>query len=172
MRKIFLTMVAVAMIATGAFAQTEKGKIYVGAASNLGFNNVKYDGADKSTSYFNLGAKGGYFVIDNLAINLGLNFESVSGDNGSTDFGFNIGGRYYFPPKVFLGAMFDFDSFKPKGGDSASGMGLTFEGGYAIFLNDNIAIEPALTYRLGLSDKDKGTKFNQFGINIGFGLYF
>jgi len=33
-------------------------------------------------------------------------------------------------------------------------------------------IEPSIGYRFGLSDKDKGTKVDALGAQIGIGIYF
>ena len=56
--------------------------------------------------------------------------------------------------------------------ESVSGTGLNFTAGYAAFISDRFAIEPALTYRLGLSDENDGTKANGFGVQVGLGFYF
>jgi len=181
MRKMFFTIVALAAMATSAFAQTEAGNIYVGAASDLGFTTTKagYDGA-KSEAEFGLDVNGGYFVIDNLSVNAELGFNYWSQDKDATNtFSLGVGGRYYLPMKVFFGAMFDFSSMGvshdgKSGDDRLSSMGLTLGAGYAWFLNDNVAIEPALGYRIGLSSKTEPTQYNWSGfeIKIGFGIYF
>lgn len=175
MKKIFITIVAFAAIATGAFAQTEAGKIYVGASSDLGFYYDKADGADDGASTFGLDVNGGYFVIDNLSVNaqLGFGYSKFGDADAQTEFTFGVGARYYLPMKIFFGAMFDYTSTNPGGdADAQADPGLTLGAGYALFLNDNIAIEPFVGYRLGFGDKDKGLKHNEFGIKIGFGIYF
>lgn len=176
MKKILLVL-AVSLFAFNAFAQTEKGAFRVGGAADLSFINSKFDGDDDSTNNINLGVDAGYFVIDNLSINLGLGFGYTKiGDSNATAFGVNVGARYYLPVKVFFDAAFDLTYSKAKindvSGDGLTGTGVTLMAGYAWFLNERIAIEPAIGYRLGLSNKDDGTKQNNFGVQIGFGLYF
>lgn len=174
MKKVLVVLVA-SLLAVGAFAQTEKGKFRVGGNADLSFLNTKYDGADKSDNDFNFGANAGYFVIDNLAVEAGVGFgysKDGAKDVSSTAYTLNIGARYYLPVKVFVGANFEFLGAKVGDADSATGTGLNLLAGYAIFLNDKVAIEPALGYRLGLGNKDKGTKFNQFGAQVGFSLFF
>lgn len=174
MKKIFV-LLAVSLFSVSAFAQTEKGAIRLGGNTNLGFSSLKSDGADKSNSYFNLGVDAGYFVIDNLSIDVGFGFEYAKAggaDDADTGFDVNLGARYYLPMKVFFGAAFDFQSAKYGGGDSVSGTGLTLGAGYAWFLSDKVAFEPMIGYRLGLTDKDKGTKYNAFGLQMGVSVFF
>jgi hypothetical protein len=174
--KRILFILAVSLFTVSAMAQTEKGKIRLGGDLDLSFLNVKpdIDGA-KATNTFNLGVNGGYFVIDNLSVNAGLAFgyEKAGGDDdAATAFGFSLGARYYLQSKIFFGGDFDIISSKYGDEDSFTGTGFTPSIGYAWFVKDNIAIEPALGYRLGLSNKDDGTKFNGFGLNIGLSVHF
>jgi hypothetical protein len=173
--KRILFILAVSLFTVSAMAQTEKGKIRLGGDLDLSFLNTKYDyeGAKASNS-FNLGVNGGYFVIDNLSVNAGLGFDYTKAggdDDALTTFGFSLGARYYLQSKIFFGGDFDIISQK-YGDDSFTGTGFTPSIGYAWFVKDNIAIEPAIGYRLGLSNKDDGTKFDGFGINIGLSVHF
>ena len=174
MKKV-LFIVALSLFAIGAFAQTEKGKFRIGGDANVGFASTKLDGASNSNTDLNLGVEAGYFVIDNLSINAGLllGYEKIGGDDDATNtYGLQLGARYYLPSKIFFGAAFDVISSKYGSYDSQTGTGLTLGAGYALFLNDKVAFEPSIGYRLGLSDKDKGTKANIFAINLGFSFYF
>ena len=160
-------------IAVGVMAQTEQGKIRIGGSSSLDFINLKHDGADGSTNMFDLNLNGGYFIMDNLSIDVGLGFsmEKYSEANdASTTFTGEIGARYYLPVNVFAGAGFDFMSYKE--GESVSGTGVKLKVGYSWFVNDNIAIEPIIGYRIGLTDKDKYTKYNQISAQVGISLFF
>jgi opacity protein-like surface antigen len=169
MKKIFV-LLAVSCFATAAFAQTEQGAFRIGGSSNLSFLNSKVDAPNaKSESAFNLGLDAGYFVMDNLSVNLGVELDMPE---DATMIGARLGLRYYFPPKIFLGADFDIVNTKPDGGSSTSGTGLTIGAGYAAFVSERFAIEPMIGYRLGLTDKDKGTKVSGFGAQVGLGFYF
>jgi hypothetical protein len=169
MKKIFV-LLAVSCFATATFAQTEQGSFRIGGSSNLSFMNSKVD-ADgaKSESTFNLGLDAGYFVLNNLSVDLGVNLDMPE---DVTTIGASLGLRYYFPPKVFLGAAFDILNVKPDGLSSVSGTGLTIGAGYAAFVSERFAIEPQIGYRLGLTNKDDGTKYNGFSAKVGLDFYF
>lgn len=157
-----------------ANAQTEQGGMLVGASSNLGFSSTSVDGVDDNTSNFNLNARGGYFVIDNLAVGLNLGFNNAKqGDNKSTTTSIGLFGRYYVNGTFFLGAGFDSTKAKVEtaaGSGDVSGSWIRLEGGYPVWLNDNIAVEPALNYNIGGGDANDGV--SQFGLAVGFSLYF
>ena len=81
-------------------------------------------------------------------------------------------------PSLFAGANFtlgtasvnnkldsDYDSsFK------ANTLGVELNAGYTYFLSDKVAIEPSLSYMLGLSTKVQDTPINlsMFSLNLGF----
>ena len=175
MKKFFIFLTA-SLIAVSVMAQDEilfeKGTIRVGGASNLNFTNLKIDGADYSTNTLMLGVDAGYFVMDNLSIDVdvSVNYQKEE-DESMTQYTIGAGARYWFPAKFFVGGGVDlmtisFDGF------SESGTGLKLKAGLVHFLGDRFAIEPVVGYRLGLTDKDKYTKqsgfFAQFGISVFF----
>ena len=172
MKKLTILLFAL-LITVGASAQTEQGKMRVGGTSDLGFSSIKQDGADNSTNSFDVSLGAGYFLINNLSLDLGLGFgyEKEGDADAFTTLGAEIGARYYLPVKVFLRAAFDVFNIK-MGDNSATGTGIQFGAGYAAFINSFIAIEPQVGYRLGLSDKEKGTKSNGLFIEVGFSFYF
>jgi outer membrane protein W len=173
MKKWILLAAVFTMSASAASAQTEKGALRVGGTSNLGFFSVKPDGADKSENTFDLGVNAGYFFVDNLSVDLGVNFNSYRIDGvGTSTLGAELGLRYYFPPKIFVGAGFDMINQKATDVDGNMGTGVNFRAGYAAFISDRFALEPAIGYRLGLSDKKKGTKFNTLSAQVGLSFYF
>ena len=172
MKKIFV-LLAVSLFSVSVFAQTEKGAIRLGGSTNLSFISSKLDGASKSNSNFNLGANAGYFVMDNLSVDVGFEFDYDKPGGASdafTQFVVDLGVRYYLPSKIFFAASFDLLSMKVV--DSVTGTGVSLGAGYAWFLSDKVAFEPMLGYRLGLSDKDKGTKVNAFGAQMGISVFF
>lgn len=155
MKKLLFILFAVSL-AGSAFAQINKGSVLVGASSNLNFRSVKFDNSDRF-SVFELGVKGGYFVIDNLTVGLDLGYQKI--DNTSiTNFG--IFGRYYFQGKIFGGAGLSFLKFE----DQDSQTSIPFEIGYAAFITENIAIEPAFQFSVG-------DNTNTYGLRVGFSLY-
>jgi outer membrane protein len=166
MKKTIVTLVVMLFAAAGAFAQVEKGTILVGASSNAGFTSFKQKDADESTSQFNINAKVGYFVIDNLALGLNLGYTSVKDLGSSTAIG--AFGRYYVNGKIIIGAGFNSNKEKDDVSDTDfSYTTIPLEVGYAAFITDNIAIEPALGYTLYSGDLEGSA----FGLNVGFTLY-
>ena len=165
-----LIILVFSLCAIGAMAQTEKGKFRLGGDINLGFLNTDYS-SDYKTNGFNIYANGGYFIMDNLSLDLGLgyNWAKIDGFDGSSSLRGEIGARYYLPINVFLGASFDAATY--NNGDNL-GTGVNLKAGYAWFIRDNIALEPAIGYRLGLSNKNDGTKYNEFGAKLGLSVYF
>ena len=153
-----LLVLALSFIAaTGAFAQDpiEQGAWVFSGNTNLGINSYSQTGGS-SNSVFNIGLKGGYFFMDNLAG--GLLFDLVS-SSGSSVTGIGVFGRYYVNGKIFLGA-----GFKSTSSSGASSTSIPLEVGYAIFLNNTIAIEPAFNY----TSFDGGSIL---GLNIAFSVY-
>ena len=76
MKKLLLSLVAVAAFAFSTQAQTEKGKVMLGG--NVGFSTSKVDGANKSDFNFRAIPSVGYFVSDNIAIGF---CSAISGNN-------------------------------------------------------------------------------------------
>lgn len=161
-------------------AQTDQGGWLLSGASDLGFTSGKQNNdQEDSQSNFGLDVQGGYFVMDNLAAGLMIGFNSTSmGDASSSNFGVGPFVRYYAPFKLFGQLSYKFGSSKTDNGTSNStlktgdfGIGV----GYALFLNDHVAIEPMLGYHLTSLKADvdgaESVSGGQFGINIGVAVY-
>ncbi|WKZ61202.1 MAG: hypothetical protein QY309_06890 [Cyclobacteriaceae bacterium] len=158
MKKTLLTLFA-AITVFAASAQIEQGTIIINGASSFDFTSYNEDAGDFSE--FNVGVKGGYFFAENLAVGLNLSLYKFS---EADDAWVGIGpfARYYFDGKIFAGAGFLFE----KAGE-ASASQIPLEVGYAIFLNDAVAIEPNLNYTLFGGDREGGA----FGLNVGISVY-
>ncbi len=143
-----------------ASAQINQGTILVGASSSSGIQSVKT--GNSSETLFNLNTRIGYFFSDNLAFGANIGITKFGGFDQTT---FGAFGRYYISGKYFLGAGY---SSSKSNGNNSVGL-LSFEGGYAAFLTDNISIEPALTYQVGTGDASQNSTF---GLAVGFSLYF
>ncbi len=166
MKKVSLYLaVIVFLFANAAFAQIQKGAFLVGASSNFGYSSTSYENSDDNVNLFSLNLKGGYFVIDDLTFGLSFGYNKFSvGDNDASTTSVGFFGRYYVNGKFFAGM--GYNSSKAEGADAINRV--PFEIGYAAFLNNNIAVEPSLSYAIGVSDN----KSNQFALNVGFALYF
>ncbi|PYF68968.1 outer membrane beta-barrel protein [Pedobacter nutrimenti] len=105
MKKLLLSIVAVAALAFSTQAQTEKGKIMLGG--NVGFNSTKVSGAAKSDVSFSVVPSIGYFVSNNFAIGTGVGYtydKAVSDKKLTQAFQVAPFGRYY----VALSEQFKF----------------------------------------------------------------
>jgi len=173
MKKLFI-LVLFTTVTMGAMAQTEAGKMRLGGSTNLSFLNTKHAGYDDAMSEFEINANAGYFIIDKLSLDLGLQFGYEKEGDYDADKAFlgEIGARYYLPGNFFLGASFDILSIKSGDDTAYTGTGANLKAGYAWFVKDNIAIEPAVGYRIGLTNEDDGTKFDQFSIKLGISVFF
>ncbi|MEQ6118376.1 hypothetical protein [Reichenbachiella sp. MALMAid0571] len=161
MKKVILLFTLFISISFISAAQTKKGSWLVAAASDLSFLS-----GDETTT-FNLSLSPGYFVVDNLAFGIGLEYSEVSykgfGDTFKTDQSIlGVFGRYYPGGKGILGVSYS--HFSENQGVNILGL----EGGYAFFFNDHVSIEPTLNY-LNFSDSSYS---DSFGLNISFGIYF
>ena len=165
MKKQLLTLLAV-ILSLSAFAQINKGTILINTQTNLNFTHGESDG--ESENVFSLKAAVGYFVAENLAIGPVFSYEK-EGDVSLT--GIGLFGRYYVNGKVFFGAGYSSNRLKfniDGYGDFTSKVNaIPLEVGYAIFLNQNVTIEPSINYTTYSGDGDGST----FGLNVGFGIY-
>ena len=167
MKKVILAAIAVMTFGfANAQEQTAKGKWLIEAntafgaeTGNTAFSLRSYDGETD----WNIGAEGGYFVMDNLAVKLGLGY----GDNGNSNiFSYKVGAKYYLLNKFPLEASYTGVSIKDAD-HNPSFVGL--QGGYAWFVGKNVSVEPGLRYNITTND-DYAKSFLQF--NVGFALHF
>ena len=158
MKKVLLTVFA-AFVVFAASAQVEQGTWLLSGGSNLDFTVNDEDQGDDSD--FTVAARGGYFVIENLAVglNLGL-YKNSEADDALV--GVGPFARYYFMGKIFAGAGVTFVS----AGDYSETQ-IPLEVGYAAFLNKVVAIEPALNFTSYGGDASGSS----FGVNVGISVY-
>lgn len=154
--------------------QTSEGKWLIEANTGFGTpvganTSLSYSTTDKN-SVFNVGAEVGYFIIDDLAIKVGLGEGVINGDNfipNTNIFSYKIGAKYYVLSRIPFQVDWSGATIKHFNED-ASYLGI--QGGYAWFLGSNVSIEPGVRYNIslnnGFSNKDT------FQFNIGFALHF
>ncbi|WP_309608587.1 hypothetical protein [Flavobacterium sp.] len=184
MKKLLLCSIAIISFGfANGQEQTAKGKWLIeantGFGSGVGSTRIGFDSVDGDSEY-NFGAEGGYFVIDNLAIKVGLGYGGTSQKivnpingasttvNGSV-FAYKIGAKYYVINTIPVELSYNgiSTSNKVSGQKDPSYVGI--QGGYAIFLGDNVSIEPGVRYNYSLDDKI-AESIIQF--NVGFALHF
>ena len=131
----------------------QKGSLYIGTSSSLIFNNFKIEG-DESTSSTHLEAQIGYFVIDNLSILAGISSHQKDQD-------ISLSLRYYmnnFFPEV---------GYKLYGNKQTSTI---FGVGYNYMLNENISVDPTISFEN--TSKDGNKLSSDFSFKLNLGIYF
>jgi hypothetical protein len=167
MKKIITSILTVALM-YGASAQTSSGNILIDGSSSFSFNSMKNADSKSTETNIDLGLTGGYFVIDGLAVGLGINLlmESSKPDGGDADKSsitmISPMARYYVGDIGVWGQIsYGFGSASYDGEKAYSVSNLGISAGYAIFLNDNISLNPTLGYNMmstkmeGADDKSK-----------------
>lgn len=143
-------------------ANTGFGASDLGHTANTGFGLVSVD----DVTIWSIGAEGGYFVMDDLAVKLGLGYNDF---DGASSFSYKLGAKYYIesmiPVQVDLTGASGDDVF---GDETPLWLGL--QGGYAWFVADNISIEPGVRYNLSLNEDFTDEGILEF--RIGFALHF
>lgn len=159
--------------ASSGFAQ---GDIY--ATGSLGFNSTKY--GDSKTNDFTFSPAVGYFVSDNIALELNVLVGSGkdSDDNKTSTFGGGLGATYFFTPasqfSFTLGLGASYATQKLKYDDNRSdrkwnGFGVALVPGLNYFVSDSIALRAgigALSYTSVKADISGADADNSFGLNL------
>ena len=161
MKKLAL-FVCLIVVTVAAQAQFEKGKWIVNP-SVTGLELSHDTGTDKTS--FGLEAKGGAFLLDNVALLVNAGASWNSGGSDIDIYTLGVGGRYYISKVgVYVGANVNVDRWSWAGDDDTK-FSFGMEAGYAFFLSRTVTIEPAAFWNVN-SDRSK------FGLKVGFGLYF
>jgi hypothetical protein len=180
MKKIIFTLAAVFALgfanaqnkkdgASGG--QTSKGKWLIEANTGnamIGSTSFSYVASDGESTY-NVGLDGGYFIVDDLAIKAGLGFGGDSASSTSA-FSYRLGAKYYV--KSMIPVTLDLTGASGDAVEIAgeNPMWLGIGAGYAIFLGNNVSIEPGLRYNFSLNQDYTDKDIFQF--NVGFALHF
>ncbi|MFD2824749.1 outer membrane beta-barrel protein [Lacinutrix iliipiscaria] len=184
MKKLFL-FAALALFALNVNAQEEKATDGTGGfaksdiylSGTVGINTWKQDDA-KSNSYAFMPSVG-YFLSDNIALELGLSVGGGedTGENKTNTFGANLGARYFFTPanqfSFTVGAGFGYMSskYEPNGGDESktNTFGFSVAPGLNYFVSNCFALRAsigALSYTSEKGDWDGAEAANSFGFNL------
>jgi len=182
MKKFFAFAVGCLLVTTVSAQTLSKGSIFVDPTlTNLGLNSVTIGINDDSQTFsrFGLQATGGYVIMDDLAIVGGVGFQSGKYESsGASLVDIFAGARYYVIPNMFVGAnaLLGNLSINNKEDDSYSDkikgntLSVQLNGGYSYFLSERFAVEPSISYTLGLSTKiaEQSVDLSIFSINVGF----
>lgn len=179
MKKIYLCAALLLGLGTVHAQEThpaiQKGKIMVETnfspfgSGSTGFAYSKSGGVKS----WQVGGSAGYFVIDKLAIKAGIGYGKTEqeinlGELGSANFNINmltyqIVAKYYIIN--YIPIQVDFN------GGKQNDLKTNFIGGqvgYAWFIKDNIGLEPAIKYNIGLGDYSS----NVFSAGLGVSIHF
>lgn len=158
-----LTMMLCLLVCTlAAHAQFEKGKWFVNP-SLTGLELSHHTGTDKTS--FGFEAKGGAFVVDNVALMVQAGAKWNQSSTDTDVFALGAGARYYLDQVgVFLGGSIGVERWDYGQTDDTK---LTFglEAGYAFFLSRTITLEPGVYWNIN-------DDYSKFGVKVGFGFYF
>jgi hypothetical protein len=207
MKKLILILIA-ALLSSSLMAQyTAQGNFVIG--STLGFSSANSkvtqdDGAgdiateNPTSTQFSIAPSIGYFLADNLAIGIGMDYtfnqvERSGGDNNEdSDLLFGPFGRYYMPVTndmaFFLEGNFGFgnasDNMIIAGEPQRLNTNIMAFGvgpGFTIFSSSAVGIEALVKYNYARSrfdtdiagiQRETVTRTNQFDFSIGFQFYF
>ena len=151
-----MTIVLVLMILMSTamtYAQSPLAKGLMSASGGVSFTSDSFDGEDAG-SLLSLTPSGGYFINEQVQINVGLSFVNFSPPTGDS-FSFTtllLGGRYFIPfdfGPVYAGGSFNYTKFSEA--DEASNS-INIQAGMLQFINDNFAMDWGLVYNKGMGD--------------------
>ena len=188
MKKLFLF--AAVIFASASYAQTEKGNWFAGSDLGLSYTSEtttpKYDGTkgNKTTeSTFKITPNVNYFVIDNLAVGLGLEYSTTKKESSDENkFAIAPNATYFFPLSAnlapFVGAKVGYAMASAGSSDASKYNGLVFGGkaGIAYFVNQGAAITGYVGYdSYSLKNKANSKAETQrgiLGVGVGVALFF
>lgn len=193
MKKIVLLFICVTFFTLHSFGQFKKGSILAGGSVGANFTtNKTIAGSVTTTNYstnsFSFSPQVGYFFIDNFVGGAGIQLitsslkdDSTPSKFSQTNITFEPFARYYFD-KFYGQAGVGFGSYSNdqtnSNNSTSSSKGSLFNwsilGGYAILLNDHVAIEPQIGYRSTSSSADGSNSTNRNAglfIQLGFQIY-
>ncbi len=169
MRALFLLLII--CTSTVAFAQVEKGSVFVGG----GFAMRTGEG----NSQFSFNPTVGVFVSNNFLFGGNLTFDSEKlGEVKSNEFGIGPFARFYFgssSTKPFVVSEFDFVNSRTRQSSASSeiksnGTRFLIGLGFASFINETIAVEGVTGYSYSKFKNVDGN--GGFNLRLGFGIYF
>lgn len=188
MKKLFLF--AAVIFASASYAQTEKGNWFAGSDLGLSYTSEtttpKYDGTkgNKTTeSTFKITPNVNYFVIDNLAVGLGLEYSTTKKESSDENkFAIAPNATYFFPLSAnlapFVGAKVGYAMASAGSSDASKYNGLVFGGkaGIAYFVNQGAAITGYVGYDSyslkNKADSKAETQRGILGVGVGVALFF
>lgn len=156
---------------TGGF---NNGDLYV--SGSLGFNSTKQ--GDFKSSGVDFSPSVGYFISDNIALELNLLIGSTKDedDDKNTSIGAGLGANYFFTPTnqfsftLGAGVAYINDTYKPNGGSDSefNTFTIAITPGINYFISSQFALRAsvaALSFSSGKADFPGAEATNDFGLN-------
>jgi hypothetical protein len=156
MKKIVLIVMLV--VAQSLFAQLPINKGTINISGNLSYMSQETIYPDHNKNILMLNPQIGYFIFDNLSLNLTMDFSyessgvDIDGLN-TTKYGIGPSVRYYFDlnkikPFISFGYSFTKKIESNESSISYPGQQISIIGGIDYFITNNIAIETNISYRI------------------------
>jgi hypothetical protein len=161
MKKIIIAFFMLLGLSATSVAQIEGGTILAGG--NAYFNHYRSFETSAKSSQLMFAPQVGFAFADNFVAGAYFSFSSFSSFSSWTVAPF----LRYYAKNAFVQLGYGYSQSK-TGNQISSGSVLSLDLGYAIFLNDNVALEPALYYNQNL----KGFDSASMGMKLGFQIYF
>jgi hypothetical protein len=158
MRKFLLSMLFFMGISGAAHTQIEAGTMMAGGSAY--FNHYRNSDLDVKSNSLMISPQFGLAFADNFVAGAWFSFSSFSEVSSWSVAPF----LRYYAKNAFVQLQYGY-SRTGDIGQSVFGADL----GYAMFLNDNVSLEPALYYNQYFNDGLAGA---DLGIKIGFQIYF
>jgi hypothetical protein len=179
MKRVVVLLICL-VFAVSAFA-FEQGTKYIGGG--LGFESYRMDSDSDPVNAIEIMPWGGYFVIDNVSVDVVLNYVNASSgewDGSISEFTLGLGGTYYFN-KFYggLGLMMASSNNKMNENNefkhSANYMGLFI--GYLYPIVENVYLDTSLMYQMGIGkyggdSEDFDNEESGLDIAIGLSVFF
>lgn len=155
-----LTAMALTWMLPSVSAQTVTSGAWMFGGSAQ-FSSTKLKNSDGATTTLNLAPNFGLFIIDDLAAGINLSFMSTSfGGTSNSSFGLGPFVRYYLTDPIYVQGGVDLG----LNDNSATTLGLSV--GYSWFIDDALAIEPALFFS-SVNYDGENADATIFGLSIG-----
>lgn len=167
MRLVHTVALGTALLtATPAFAQDldlDAGTMQIGGATSFIIDTVMPDVGDSVTGMtLSVVPTFGYFIMDNLELNVDLSLGIFMGDlydGFPTLLGFGVGGRYFIPMGGFVpyaGLRIGMGFRVPSQGDTTKALAFAVPLGVLLPLNEQVAIDAGLRIVYNMSLEDGG----------------
>ena len=162
MKNAIFLLVMILTFSFNSFSQVEKNTWMIGGSA--GFNNYHNKASGTNSSLLQINPQLGFFFADNFAVGavFGINnFGSVKSWSASPFVRYYL--KYLFPELSY--------GLKRETIGDISDNSSVLKGsiGYAVFLNDNVALEPSLYYSQNFAGGK--TYGSNYGIQLGLQIY-